>query len=112
MARNPPKLTGDLETSLSGELLPSPESDTEPRPDVDENVAFEEAAWSWERDEEGSAREDRLATSSPVATSFSLDEPKKKWLESGFRPAALPKSCCSLLTTSTSPLYFQPSSIV
>jgi hypothetical protein len=111
MAQNPPKLTRDLETSLNGEPLPSPESDTESKPDIDENVALEETARSWERDEEGSVGEDKLATSSVAMTSFSLAEPEIKWLESGFGPVALPKSSCSLLTTSTSPLYFQPSSI-
>lgn len=110
MIKNPQKLTWDLETSLCGELLPSPESDTESRPDIGESVAFEVAAWSWEREEEG-VGEDMLATSSPVVASFSLDEPRTNWVESSFGAVALTRFCGGLLTISISPLYFQPSSI-
>lgn len=82
MTKNPPpKLTWDLEMSLSGELLPSPEC-----------VAFEVAAWSCESKERG-VEEDTLATSSPGAASFSLDEPKTNWVESSFGAGAVAKFC-------------------
>lgn len=93
MTTNPPKLTWDLESSLSGELLPSPESDTESRPDVEESVAFEVATWSWDGDEEVGMGEDMLATSSPVAASLSLDEPQTNWVESSFGALALTEFC-------------------
>lgn len=81
MTKNPPKLTWDLEMSLTGELPPSPEC-----------VAFEVAAWSCESEERG-VEEDMLATSSPVAASFSLDEPKTNWVESSFEAGAMTKFC-------------------
>lgn len=81
MTKNPPKLTWELETSLSDELPPSPEC-----------VAFEVAAWSCESEEKG-VGEDSLATSSPGTASISLDEPETNWVESSFGAGALTKFC-------------------
>lgn len=81
MTKNPPKLTWDLETSLSDELPPSPEC-----------VAFEVAAWPCESEEKG-VEEDRLATSSPATASFSLDETETNWVESSVGAGTLTKFC-------------------
>lgn len=84
MVKHLPKLTFDLETSVCAELLPSPSSDIKSGPDVEDNVALEVAAWSWERDEKGGVGEGNLITLSPnVTASLSLKELEASWLGSG-----------------------------
>lgn len=112
MIKNFPQLTWDLETSLCGEISPSPDSDIKSRPDVEDSVALEVAAWSWERDEKGDVGEGCLVTSSSVAaTSLWLDELEASWLASEFGAGVLTTLFGVLLMSSTSPLYFQASSI-
>lgn len=87
MIKHLPKLTFDLEPSICGELLPSPSSDIKLRPEVEDNVALEVAAWSWERDEKGRVGEGNLITFSPsvdVPAPLSLKELEASWRGSGF----------------------------
>lgn len=85
MIKRHPKLTFDGDTSVCGELLPSPSSDIEVGPDTEDQVALEVAAQSWERDEKGGVGEGNLITPSPdVTASLSLMELEASWLGSDF----------------------------
>lgn len=79
-----PKLTCDLESSICGELPPSPNSDVKSGPDVEDSVALEVSAWSWERDEKEGVGDGSPVTPSPAsALSLSLDLLETSWLRSG-----------------------------
>ena len=92
MVKRLPRLTFDRETSVCGELLPSPSSDIKSGPDVEDNVALEVAAWSWERDEKAGVGEGNLLTPSPdVKVSLSLKELEASWLGSDFCTEVLTK---------------------
>lgn len=107
-----PKPTCDLETSVCGELLPSPSSDVKSGLDVEDNVSFEVAAWPWEGDEKVGVGESSLITLSLGAdASVSLDDLDASWLVSGLCTEMLTELLWVLLMPSTSPLYFQESSI-
>lgn len=85
MIKHLPKLTFDCETSVCGELLPSPSSDIELGPDTEDQVALEVAARSSERDEKEGAGEGNFITPSPdVTDSLSPKELEASWLGSDF----------------------------
>lgn len=91
--RNLPKFTcEDLETSVCGELPPSPSSDIKSGPDGEDSVALEVAASSWESDEKEGVGEGSCITPSPTATpSLSLDLLVASWLMSGLCTEVLTK---------------------
>lgn len=87
-----PKFTCDLETSVCGELPPSPNSDVKSGPDVEDSVALDVAAWSRESDEKEDVGDGSPITPSPsAALSLSLDLLETSWPMSSFCTEVLTK---------------------